>query len=143
MDRHGAIEAEIKFEASTSFYFEEETCLKVSPSMGRRSALDGSAEVTEVCHMRFTKYAIRILALLQDDGMGKGETSTGTGTGSHCRSHAVGIMLPLLSLPSSNADNERVFSMVKKIDTDSRFDLGQDTICALLSCKLNTEDICF
>ena len=27
-----------------------------------------------------------------------------------------------------------------KIDRDSRSDLGQDTICALLSCKLNTED---
>ena len=39
-----------------------------------------------------------------------------------------------------NADSERVFSMtiVKKIDTDSRSDLGQDTICALLSCKINT-----
>ena len=34
------IEAESKFEASTSFYFEEEICLKVSPSVGERSALD-------------------------------------------------------------------------------------------------------
>ena len=30
----------------------------------------GSAEVTEVCHMRFAEYATRILALLQEDGMG-------------------------------------------------------------------------
>ena len=53
------------------------------------------------------------------------------------------VVLPLLSLPNSNADSERVFSMAKKIDTDSRSDLGQDTICALLSCKINTEDTCF
>ena len=46
-------------------------------------------------------------------------------------------------LPNSNADSERVFSMVKKIDTDSRFDLGQDTLCALLSCKINIEDNCY
>ena len=38
----------------------------------------GSAEVTEGCHMRFTDYVTRILALLQEDGMGKGETSTGS-----------------------------------------------------------------
>ena len=48
-------------------------------------------------------------------------------------------------LPNSNADSKRVFSitMVKKIDTDSRFDLGQDTLCALLSCKINIEDNCY
>ena len=38
----------------------------------------GSAEVTEDCHMRFAEYATRILALLQEDCMGKGKTSTGS-----------------------------------------------------------------
>ena len=38
-----------------------------------------------------------------------------------------------------HSETESVFSMVKKIDTDSRSDLGQDTICALLSCKLNPQ----
>ena len=42
MDLHGVSEAESEFEAGLSFYFEEEICLKdkVSPSVGRRSALD-------------------------------------------------------------------------------------------------------
>ena len=40
MDRHGASEAKRELEAGTSFYFEEEIFLKVSPNVGRRSALD-------------------------------------------------------------------------------------------------------
>ena len=65
-----------------------------------------------------------------------------TSTGSHRFATLCPVVLPLVPLPYSNPDSERVFSMVKKIDTDSRFDLGQDTACALLS-KLNTEDSCF
>ena len=62
----------------------------MSQSFSKRGSAicTGSAEVTEVCHMRLAEYAIRILALLQEDGMGKGKTSIGSGTGSHCRSHA-------------------------------------------------------
>ena len=41
---------------------------------------------------------------------------------------------------SNNADSERVFSMVRKIDTDSRSQLGNDTLRALLSCKIDTDD---
>ena len=74
--------------------------------------------------MCFAEYAIRILALLQEDGMGNGKTSTG----SHRFATLCAVVLPLLSLPNSNADNERVFSKVKKIDTDSRSDIGQDTV---------------
>ena len=81
----------------------------------------------------------RILALLQEDDMGKSKISTG----SHRFATLCTVVLSLLSLPNSNADNERVFSMVKQIDTDNRSDLSQETICALLSCKLNTEDSCF
>ena len=40
----------------------------------------GSAEVTEGCHMRFAEYATRILALLQEDGMGQGKTSIAIGS---------------------------------------------------------------
>ena len=40
---------------------------------------------------------------------------------------------------SNNADSERVFSMVRKVDTDSRSQLGNDTLRALLSCKINTD----
>ena len=79
--------------------------------------------------MRFTKYATRILALLQEGGMGQGKTI-------HRFATLCAVVLPLLSTPNSNADNERVFSMVEKIDSDSRSDLGQGTIC----CKLNTID---
>ena len=67
MDRHGASEAKSEFEAGTSFYFEEAIYIKVSPSVGRRVALDGSAKVTEGGHMRFAEYASRIIALLQED----------------------------------------------------------------------------
>ena len=37
----------------------------------------------------------------------------------------------------------RVFSMCLKIDTDSRSQLGNDTLHALLSCKINTDDPCY
>ena len=43
----------------------------------------------------------------------------------------------ILALPVSNAETERVFSMVRKIVTDYRSQLEQDTLCALVSCKLN------
>ena len=107
----------------------------------RASAIcTGSTEVTEGCHMRFAEYAIHILTLLQEyKSIGKGKTNTG----SHRFATLCAVVLPLLSLRNSNADSERVFSVVKKIDTDSRSDLGQDTIYAWLSCKLNTEDSCF
>ena len=61
-----------------------------------------------------------------------------TGTGQPRFGTLCAVVLPLLSLPNSNADSKRVFSMVKKIDTDSRSDLGQDTIYTLLSCKIKT-----
>ena len=43
----------------------------------------------------------------------------------------------LLVLPNSNADSERAFSIIKKIHTEFRSDLNNDTICGLLSCKFN------
>ena len=43
------------------------------------------------------------------------------------------VMTTLSVITHSNADGERVFSMVRKIDKDSRSRLGNDTLCALLS----------
>ena len=90
----------------------------------------GSAEVTEGCHMRFAEYATRISALLQEDGMGR------------VRPALEAISLPQLCCHYCPSQTQRVFSVVKTIATASRSDLGQDTICAWLSCMLNTEDSC-
>ena len=42
-----------------------------------------------------------------------------------------------LVLPVSNADNERIFSMLKKIQTDNRSELSNNTICSLICAKQN------
>ena len=44
-----------------------------------------------------------------------------------------------LPLAYSNASSERSFSMVRKIFTKNRTSLHNDTVCALLSCKLNCD----
>ena len=48
----------------------------------------------------------------------------------------------LVALPRSNADTERVFSIVRKIVTDYRTEMEQSTLCALVSCKLNSNCDC-
>ena len=48
----------------------------------------------------------------------------------------------LLTLPHSNADTERTFSVLRKIQQDSRGNLDQKTIESLLSCKVNNSVIC-
>ena len=50
---------------------------------------------------------------------------------------------PLLALPVSNAETERVFSIVRKIVTDYRSQMDQSTLCALMSCKINNDSVCF
>ena len=47
-----------------------------------------------------------------------------------------------LSIPTSNADAECGFSMLRKIHTDQCSNLSQSTIIALMSIKLNCEDCC-
>ena len=47
-----------------------------------------------------------------------------------------------LVLPVSNAEVERVFSLLKKIQTEFRSDLGSDTIKSLICCKQNTDFTC-
>ena len=49
----------------------------------------------------------------------------------------------LLSLPHSNADTERIFSIVRKIITDYRTEMEQNTLCALLECKVNNDNCCY
>ena len=49
----------------------------------------------------------------------------------------------LLVLQNSNADSERGFSIIKKIHTEFRSDLNNDTICGLLSCKFNQNQCCY
>ena len=51
-------------------------------------------------------------------------------------------MIGLMSIPASNADAERGFSMLRKIHADQRSNLSQSTIIALMSIKLNCEDCC-
>ena len=49
----------------------------------------------------------------------------------------------LLVLPHSNADPERLFSMVRKIETEQRKHLDPSTVRDLLSIKLNNSTPCF
>jgi hypothetical protein len=52
------------------------------------------------------------------------------------------LALHLLSIPSSNADSERVFSLVRRIKTDFRSNLLPETISALVGIHFNTLDTC-
>ena len=45
--------------------------------------------------------------------------------------------LTLLSIPTSNADCERVFSHVQRIKTDFRSSLSTETISSLIGCQFN------
>ena len=49
----------------------------------------------------------------------------------------------LLILPHSNADPERLFSMVRKIETEERRKLDPSTVCELLSVKINNDTPCY
>ena len=51
------------------------------------------------------------------------------------------LMKLLLCIPHSKTSGERTFSMVRKIVTESRTSLHNDTVCTLLSCKLNCNRI--
>ena len=53
--------------------------------------------------------------------------------------HLAHLMTTLSVIAHSNADSERVFSMCRKIDTDARSQLGNDTLRALL----NMDEPCY
>ena len=57
--------------------------------------------------------------------------------------HLVRLAKCILALPHSNADTERVFSITRKILTDYRSELDQSTLCALVACKMNSDEKCF
>ena len=52
------------------------------------------------------------------------------------------LALCLLSIPTSNADCERVFSLVRRIKTDFRSSLATETVSSLISCHYNNHGHC-
>ena len=46
-------------------------------------------------------------------------------------------------LPVSNAEPERIFSMLKKIQTEFRSELKNDTICSIIGAKQNQDKKCY
>ncbi len=52
------------------------------------------------------------------------------------------VMVAVLSLPHSNADCERSFSVVRKVHTECRQSMNSDTLTALLQCKMNVDTAC-
>ncbi|XP_060586608.1 uncharacterized protein LOC132742270 isoform X2 [Ruditapes philippinarum] len=53
-----------------------------------------------------------------------------------------GVALACLTIPHSNADLERCFSILRKIQTDSRHKLSTETIHSLISVKFNEHHSC-
>lgn len=56
--------------------------------------------------------------------------------------HMVRLMLGLMTIPSSNADSERGFSLLRRIHTDQRPTLKQPSLNALMAIKFNSEQCC-
>lgn len=53
------------------------------------------------------------------------------------------VVVPLLSIPNSNAECERVFSCLKKIYNSNRSEMANDSLCSLLSAKMNNSGACY
>lgn len=56
--------------------------------------------------------------------------------------HLTKLAFAAMSLPHSNADPERCFSVLKKIQREERENLSIQTIEALLSLKFNVKTAC-
>ena len=52
------------------------------------------------------------------------------------------LVRALLALSVSNADSERYFSMVRKIDSEDRSHLECSTVASLLTLKINVDENC-
>ena len=52
------------------------------------------------------------------------------------------LALQLLAIPVSNADSERVFSLVRRIQTEFRSRMTVHTLSALISCHMNKNEHC-
>ena len=67
-----------------------------------------------------------------------------------CRLCMKNIKIPILSkiaqsmccIPNSNADYERVFSLVRKIQTEQRASMDNQTLCSFLCAKMNCKEEC-
>ena len=57
--------------------------------------------------------------------------------------HLVSFCKTLLILPHSTADPERLFSMISKVDTSQQSNLHAQTVCDLLSVKINNHHECY
>ena len=57
-------------------------------------------------------------------------------------SHLANLSLQLLSIPASNADSERVFSLVQRIRTEFRASLSTESVSALIGCHFNKNCEC-
>ena len=78
-----------------------------------------------------------------DEFWGKLSTAQNTLTGQKLYPLLTKLALAMITIPNSNADCERTFSIVKKIQTDLISDMDNATLCALLSCKLNQNSVCY
>ncbi|XP_061162630.1 uncharacterized protein LOC133171854 [Saccostrea echinata] len=52
------------------------------------------------------------------------------------------IAQSMCCIPNSNADCERVFSLVRKIQTEQRASMDNQTLCSLLCAKINCKEEC-
>ena len=57
--------------------------------------------------------------------------------------HLMYLMTTLSVIIHSNTDSGCVFSICRKINTDAQSQLGNDTLHALLSCKINMDEPCY
>jgi hypothetical protein len=53
------------------------------------------------------------------------------------------LALACVVLPNSNADSKPIFTMLKKIQTEHRSELANDTICSLIFSKQNQNMECY
>ena len=51
--------------------------------------------------------------------------------------HLALLVLNLLTIPASNADSERVFSLVRRIKTEFRSSLATENVSSLITCHFN------
>ena len=56
--------------------------------------------------------------------------------------HLQKLVSGLMSIPISNADSERAFSILRKIHTDQRSNLDHSTVVSLMALKFNLDECC-
>ena len=72
-----------------------------------------------------------------------GELPLIAGEGGKRFGHLAGFCKNLLILPHSTADPERLFSIIGKVDTSQRSNLRPQTVCDILSVKINVDEECY